>query len=92
MIKAALLSEEADDVQSLAAVPLIMVPGHAVTTLTLICGAKKSETLVGRTKVYFPTSRNPSTGMTTTATSLSMVSQDRFTLRLAVEITPSASR
>lgn len=92
MIQGTLLSEEADVLQSLAVVLSIMVPGHAVTTQILISGVKKSETLDGRTRAYFPTSRNPSTGMTTTATPLSIVSQDPSTLRLAVGTTPSASR
>lgn len=79
------------DFQCLAVVPSIMVPGHAATLLITINGVKRSETLVGHILVYFPISRNRSTGMTTRATRLSMVSPGPYTRHLAVEITPFAS-
>ncbi len=77
--------------QSPAAVPSTMVPGHAATPLTSTHGAKKLETPVGPTVVYSHISKDPSTGTTTRATPLSMASQAPYTLPLAVETMPSAS-
>lgn len=77
--------------QSLAVVLSIMVLGHAAMLLISINGVKKLETLVGRTLVYFPISRNLSTGMTRRVTLPSMVSPAPYTLHPAVETTPFAS-
>ena len=78
--------------QLLAAVPLIMVLGHADTTLTSTIGAKKSVILGGHTMVYCPISKGPSVGITMTMKQrLSMVSQDRYILPRADVLILSAS-
>jgi hypothetical protein len=77
--------------QSREVVQSTMVPGHAATPLISINGVKKLEIRVGRTPVYFPTLKSPSTGMTTTVTLPSMVSRGPYTLPPAVESTPFAS-
>ena len=83
--------EANDTLQSPVAVPSTMVPGHEATPLTSTCGVKRLETPVGPTVVYSRISKDPSTGTTTEATPLSMVSQAPYTLPLAVETMPSAS-
>lgn len=69
------------------AVPSIMVPGHAAMLLISINGARRLGTLVGRTRAYFPISKNPSTGMMNRVTLSSMVSRAPYTLPPAVETT-----
>ena len=77
--------------QSPVAVPLIMVLGHADTTLTSTIGAKKLVILGGHTMVYYPISRTPSVGITMTMTRLSMVFQGRYILLRADVVILSAS-
>ena len=77
--------------QSPVPVPLIMVLGHAGTTLISIDGAKKLEILGGHTVVYCLISRAPSVGINMTMTRLSMVSQGQYILPRADVVILSAS-
>lgn len=75
---------------AVSSMPSNMVPGHTATPLTLTCGARRLETAVSPTVVYSRILKNPSTGMTTRATALSMASQAQYAHPPAVEIMPSA--